>query len=68
MLLKLVHANVCYIDTKLHTCSQYFVTLIDDCNQKLWASVLKTNDQVLLVFKDFQARVEREIGWKLKAI
>ena len=68
MPLELVHTNLCYVDTKLHGGSKYFVTFIDDCSQKLWASVLKTKDQVLSVFKEFQARVERETGRKQKAI
>mgnify|MGYP000140798401 CR=1 FL=1 len=36
------------------------MTFIDDFSQKLWASVLKSKDQVLSVFKEFQARAERE--------
>ena len=68
--LELVHTDVCYVDTKSHVGSQYFVTFIDDCSQKLWASVLKTKDQVLSFFKEFfkefHARAKREIGRKLK--
>ena len=44
------------------------MTFIDDRNRKLWATPLKTKDQVLSVFKELHARVEREIGMKLKAI
>ena len=47
----------CYVDTKTHARSQYF---IDDHSQKLWDSVLTTKDKVLSVFKEFQARAERE--------
>ena len=36
------------------------MTFIDDYNWKLWAFVLKTKEQVLSVFKEFQATVERE--------
>ena len=43
-------------------------TFIDDHSRKLWAYVLKTKDQVLSVFKVFQARTKRESGQKLKAI
>ena len=43
------------------------VTLIDDYSRKLWAFVLKSKDQVLSVFKDCQARAEREYGRILKA-
>ena len=43
-------------------------TFIDDYNRKLWAFVLKSKDQVLSVFKDFQARAERESRRKLKVV
>ena len=68
MRLELVHTDVCYMDPKSHSGSQYFVTFIDDCSQNLWAFVLKTKDQVLSVFKEFQVRVERETGQKLKVV
>ena len=49
-------------DTKSHAGSQYFVTFIDDHNQKMWVFTLKTKDQVMSIFKEFHARVERETG------
>ena len=66
--LKLVHTDVCQVDAKSHADAQYFVTFINDYSRKLWAFTLKTKDQVLSVFKEFQARAEREIGHKLKVI
>ena len=68
MPLELMHTDVCYVDTKSHAGSQYFVTFIDDYSRKLWVSVPKTKDQVTSVFKVFQARAEREIGQKLKTV
>ena len=59
MLLELVHTDVCYVDSKSHAGSQYFVTFIDVCSWKLWVVVLKTKDQVLSVFKEFQESRER---------
>ena len=53
---KLVHTDVCYVDAKSQASAQYFVTFIDDYSWKLWASVLKTKDQMLFIFKEFQAR------------
>ena len=50
-LLELVHTDVCQVDTKSHAKSQYFVTIIDDHSRKLWASPLKTKDQVLSVLR-----------------
>ena len=46
----------------------YFVTFIDDCSRKHWVYVLKTKNQVLGVFKQFQASVERETEKKVKSI
>ena len=68
MPMELVHTDVCYVDTKSHASSQNFVIFIDDYSRKFWASVLKVKDQVLSIFKDFQARAERETDRKLKAI
>ena len=48
--------------------SLYFVTFIDDHSRKLWAYILKSKDQVLEVFKQFQALVERQTGKKLRCI
>ena len=53
---------------KSHANAQYFVTFIDDYIWKLWAFVVKTKDQVLFVFKEFQARAEREYVQKLKVV
>ena len=44
------------------------MTFIDDHSRTLWVTPLKTKDQVLSVFKDLHARVERETGRKLKAV
>ena len=59
---------MCYVDAPLHRGGQYFVTVIDDFSRKLWAFVLTSKDQVLLVFKEFHVREERKFGQKLKAI
>lgn len=48
--------------------SVYFVTFIDDHSRKVWAYRMKSKDQVLEIFKQFQAIVERETGKKLKCI
>ena len=66
--LKLVHTDVCQVDAKSHGGAQYFVTFIDDHSRKLWTAPMKTKDQVLSVFKELHARVERESGKKLKAV
>ena len=66
--MELVHTNVCYVDTKSHSGSQYFVTFIHECTWKLWASALKAKDQMLSLFKEFHMRDERETGRKLKVV
>ncbi|GJZ46052.1 putative RNA-directed DNA polymerase [Tanacetum coccineum] len=68
-ILDLVHFDVCGpMKTKtLGRCS-YFVTFIDDHSRKVWVYTLKTKDQVLDVFKQFHALVERQTGKKLKCI
>ena len=58
--LELVHTDVCQVDAKSYVGTQYFVTLIDDYSRTLWASVLKTMDQVLYIFRELEARAERE--------
>ena len=68
-LLELVHSDLCGpMKTKTLGGALYFVTFIDDCSRKRWFYVLNTKDQVLGVFKQFQASVERETGKKLKCI
>ena len=65
----MVHSDVCGpLKVRSHGGALYFVTFVDDCSRKLWVYVLKTKDQVLDVFKQFQASVERQIGKKLKCI
>ena len=44
------------------------MTFIDDHSRKIWVYILKTKDQVLEVFKQFHALVERQSGEKLKCI
>ena len=68
-ILDLVHSDVCDpMKTRTLGGSAYFVTFIDDHSRKVWVYTLKTKDQVLDVFKQFQASVERETGKKLKCI
>ena len=66
--LELMHTDVFSLDTTSHCGSQYFVTFIDDYHRKLWVSTLKTKDQVLSLFKEFQESAKRETGWTLKVV
>jgi hypothetical protein len=58
--LDLVHSDVCKMSARSMGGAKYFVTFIDDFSRKVWVYVLKTKDQVLSVFKQFQVSVERE--------
>ena len=67
--LDLIHSDVCGpLKVRSHGGALYFVTFIDDHSRKVWAYTLKTKDQVLDVFKYFQAKVERETGKRLKCV
>ena len=67
-LLDLVHSDMCKMSVRSIGGAKYFVTFIDDFSRKVWAFPLKSRDQVLGVFKQFQASVEREIEKKIKCI
>ena len=68
-ILDLVYSNV-YGPIKKGTLdgAYYFVTFIDDHSRKLWVYTLKSKYQVLDVFKQFKALVERQIDKKLRCI
>ena len=60
--LDLIHSDICgLMKIRILGGALYFVIFIDDRFKKLWAYTLKTKDQVLDIFKQFQARVEKEI-------
>ena len=68
-LLELVHFDLCGpFKVRSHGGALYFVTFIDNHSRKLWVFCLKSKDQVLDVFKNFQALVERQTGKQLKCI
>jgi 5'-3' exoribonuclease 2 len=66
--LDLVHSDVCKMSVRSMGGEKYFVTFIDDFSRKVWVYVLRTNDQVLSVFKQFQVSVERETEKKIKCL
>ncbi|GKC56778.1 putative RNA-directed DNA polymerase, partial [Tanacetum coccineum] len=68
-ILDLVHSDVCGpMKTKTLGGCSYIVTFINDHSRKVWVYTLKTKDQVLDVFKQFHALVERQTWKKLKCI
>ena len=66
--LDLVHSDVCKMSVRSMGGAKYFVTFIDDFSRKVWVYVLKTKDQVLSMFKQFQVSVERETEKKIKCL
>ena len=68
-MLDLVYYDVCGpMKTKTLGGSLYFMTFIYDHSRKIWVCTLKTKDQVLKVFKQFHAFVERQSSENLKCI
>ena len=60
-LLELVHSDLCGpFNVKSKGDSLYFAAFIDDYSRKIWVYHLKSKDQVLDVFKQFQALSERQ--------
>ena len=52
--LELVHKDMCYVNALSHGGGQYFVTFVNNYNQKLCAFVLKSKDEVLSFFKEWK--------------
>jgi hypothetical protein len=63
--LDIVHTYVCSMTEKSLGGALYFVTSIDDHSRKIFLYVLRNKWQVLDVFKEFYAKVERETCRKL---
>ena len=60
VLLRLVHLDLCgHFKVKSKGGALYFATFIDDHSCKIWVYPLKSKDQVLDVFKQYQALSER---------
>jgi hypothetical protein len=66
--LDIVHIDVCSMTEKSLGRALYFVTFIDDHSKKTFLYVLRNKWQMLDVFKEFHAKVERETGKKLKYV
>lgn len=44
----------------------YFITFIDDYSRKMWVCFLVEKFEAFVVFKNFRALIEKEIGWSIK--
>jgi len=55
---ELIYLDICgLMETKNFSGQLYFITFVDDHLRKLWVYVLKSKDQMLGVFKQFQASI-----------
>jgi len=67
--LELVHSDLCDpMENASIEGSKYFLTLIDDHTRKTFIYFLKSKDQVVSCFEEFQAQVENEIDRKIKRL
>lgn len=48
--------------------NKYFVTFIDDFNQKIWTYLFKKIRYVFKVFTKFKSMVDRQSGQKIKTL
>jgi Integrase core domain len=63
-----MHIDLCSMGDRTVGGVLYFVIFMDDHSRILWTYSLKSNDQVLDVFKQWAVKVEREIRKKVKCI
>jgi transposase InsO family protein len=67
--LELVHTDVCGPIKPMSTGqNRYFLTFIDDFSRKTWIYFLKRKSEVFNYFKDFQAIVEKQSGYKIRTV
>lgn len=67
--LELVSVDLCGpITPETQSGNRYFMLLIDDCTRFIWVYMLKSNDQALECFKNFKAKVEKEVGRSIKTL
>jgi len=67
--LDIVYSDLCgRMKVKTLGGALYFLTFIDDHSRKVWAYALRSKNQVLDMFQQFQERVEKETRRKLKCI
>ena len=67
--LELIHTDVCGpIKPSSFGGSNYFLLFIDDFSRKTWVYFLKQKSEAFSAFKKFKAAVEKESGYKIKAM
>ena len=67
--LELIHTDVCGPLRPLsNRQNRYFLTFIDDYSRKTWVYFLKRKSEVFEYFKEFKAFVEKQSGYRIKAL
>ena len=68
-MLDLVHGDLCGpITPATPGGKQYFLLLIDDKSRYMWVALLTAKSDTLVAVKKFQAKVEVEIGQRLRIL
>ncbi|WJZ83402.1 hypothetical protein VitviT2T_003088 [Vitis vinifera] len=64
-----IHSNV-WDPSKVPTLSgsRWFVTFIDDCTRMRWLCLMKTKDEVNLLFKNFHKMIETQYNAKVRVL
>ena len=64
-----IHSNV-WGSSKVPTLSglRLFVTFIDDCTRMTWLCLMKTKDEVNLLFKKFHKMIETQYNAKVRIL
>jgi transposase InsO family protein len=68
-LLELIHYDLCEMNgVFIKEGKRYFMTLIDDAIRYCYVFLLKTKDEALECFKTYKAKVENQLGKKIKHV
>jgi hypothetical protein len=67
--LHLVHSDICGpLETTSLSSVVYFITIIDYYSKKTWVYLLKHTSEAYVVFQEFKALVEKELGKYIKTL
>ena len=67
--LELIHTNICgSLPIASWNGQKYFITFIDDYSHYGYLYLIHEKSQLLDVFKSYKAKVENQLGKKIKAI
>ena len=64
-LLEIIHTDICCPDLTAHG-QRYFITFIDDYSRFMYAYMLHSKNEALDAFKQYKAKVEKQIGKPIK--